>query len=75
MQRSSFFSDCKLRVQDVELPAHRCVLAARSSVFKAMFAHKMTESLEGVVAIDDSFSVEAVQLMLRCQSNALSDQH
>jgi len=38
---------------DVELKAHRAVLAARSPVFEAMFTHEMTEKLSGQVKIPD----------------------
>jgi len=38
---------------DVELKAHRAVLAARSPVFEAMFTHEMTEKLSGEVTISD----------------------
>jgi len=38
---------------DVELKAHRAVLAARSPFFEAMFTHEMTEKLSGQVTIPD----------------------
>jgi speckle-type POZ protein len=33
--------------------AHKVILAARSPVFGAMFAHEMKESLNGEVLLDD----------------------
>ena len=51
---SSKFSDVVLvSCGKRKFPAHRCVLAARSSVFSAMFEHHMVESQSGVVNIDD----------------------
>lgn len=35
-----------------QIPAHKAILAARSPVFEAMFAHKMRESLDGKVEIE-----------------------
>jgi speckle-type POZ protein len=47
------FPDVTLKCHDRAIPAHRSVLAARSSVFAAMFRNKMTESETGVVEIGD----------------------
>lgn len=45
-------SDVTLVVDGTGIPAHRVILCARSPYFDAMFAHKMSESLEGVVGIE-----------------------
>jgi len=45
------FKDVSLKLADGELRVHRCVLAARSSVFAAMFSCTMKESHTGVVEI------------------------
>ena len=50
---SGLQSDVTLVVDGEQIPAHKPILAARSPVFEAMFAHKMSESLEGKVMIDD----------------------
>ena len=42
---------------------HRCVLMARSPVFKAMLSHNMMESLNGRIIIPD-FSLTVVRIML-----------
>ena len=42
---------------------HRCVLMARSPVFKAMLSHNMMESLNGEINIPD-FSLTVVKIML-----------
>jgi speckle-type POZ protein len=46
-------SDVTLFVDDMEFPAHRSILSARSPVFKAMFSHEMKESKEGTVDLED----------------------
>ena len=46
-------SDVTLICEGEEILAHKAILAARSPVFKAMFAHKMSESLEGSATIDE----------------------
>lgn len=48
-----FSSDVTLVVDDTIMAAHRNVLSARSPYFKAMFSHKMSENLEGLVHIDE----------------------
>lgn len=50
---SGALSDVTLVVDGADLHAHRVILAARSPVFKAMFAHKMSEALQGTVLISD----------------------
>lgn len=46
-------SDVVLKVEGVEIRAHRCVLAARSPVFLAMMTHETKEKISGVVEIPD----------------------
>jgi speckle-type POZ protein len=50
---SGLHSDVTLVVEGTEMPAHKNILAARSPVFKAMFSHKMKESLDGVVHLGE----------------------
>lgn len=45
--------DVLLKCGDDTFPAHRSMLSARSSVFKAMFQNDMTEKLDGFVNIKD----------------------
>ena len=39
--------------QELSIPAHKCVLMARSPVFYAMFSHNMKEELVGEVRVPD----------------------
>lgn len=50
--------------QFVEFKAHKCVLAARSPVFKAMFNYKLKENLTNQVVIEDC-KPEVVRAMLK----------
>ena len=50
--------------QFVEFKAHKCVLAARSPVFRAMFNYKLKESLTSQVVIEDC-RPEVVRAMLK----------
>ena len=50
---SKKFSDIKLNVNNEIFHAHTNVLASRSQVFAAMFAHGMLEKAEGFVTIED----------------------
>lgn len=47
------FSDITLSVSGKDLRVHKAILAARSSVFAAMFKHKMLESEQSKVVITD----------------------
>lgn len=47
------FSDIKLLARGKVFHAHKNILASRSSVFAAMFRHKMKENMENVVPIKD----------------------
>ena len=51
--KNSEFSDVVLNVGNVDFPAHKLVLAARSPVFAAMFKHDMQERKTNVVKIQD----------------------
>ncbi|KAK8767778.1 hypothetical protein V5799_005437 [Amblyomma americanum] len=50
---SSYNSDVTLRVDGRTFAAHRSILAARSPVFRAMFAHPMQEQALGEVVVQD----------------------
>ncbi|KAI6206609.1 Protein roadkill [Aphelenchoides besseyi] len=58
------FTDCIIKVGSVEIKTHKAILSARSTVFKAMFAHSgMKESNNSVVVIED-LDEETVRGML-----------
>lgn len=61
---SKIFSDVTLVVDGKEFHAHRNILAARSSVFMAMFEHPMQESVDSRVEIVD-ISADVLGLFLR----------
>lgn len=46
-------SDVTLTTGDKTIGAHKCILSARSEVFKAMFEHDMTEKQNNTVDIQD----------------------
>lgn len=58
-------SDVTLVVEDTKIRAHRLVLSARSRFFEAMFAHRMSESIDGVVHLDE-IPLPVFQQLLRC---------
>ncbi|XP_065204072.1 speckle-type POZ protein-like [Planococcus citri] len=47
------FSDVTISVKGKNYPAHKLILAARSSVFKAMFRNDMQESQKNRIVIND----------------------
>ena len=47
------FCDVKLTVNGVDFHAHKNILAARSSVFAAMFEHEMKENINNTVNVTD----------------------
>ena len=63
MFRSGSLSDVVLVVEGREIPAHRVILASRSTVFRAMFEHNTIESKEGRVDITDC-TTEAILAMV-----------
>ncbi|XP_065209110.1 speckle-type POZ protein-like [Planococcus citri] len=58
------FIDVTISVDGKNYPAHKLILAARSSVFKAMFRNDMLESQKNNVIIDD-IKQETFEEMLR----------
>uniref|UniRef100_A0A915D2D2 Speckle-type POZ protein n=1 Tax=Ditylenchus dipsaci TaxID=166011 RepID=A0A915D2D2_9BILA len=60
----SSFSDCILASGVREFQAHKAILASRSPVFQAMFAHGMSECQNDRVRIDD-IEPEVLKEMLR----------
>lgn len=56
-------SDVVLRVDDIDLPVHKVLLAIKSPVFRAMFELDTRESRENVVNIVD-FGVDIIREML-----------
>lgn len=63
-RRQEILTDAELVVEDRRFPVHRCVLAARSTVFRAMFESTMREGQDGVVNILD-FPASTVEAMLK----------
>ncbi len=54
-----------MKTQEIhEFKAHKCILAARSPVFKAMFNYKLKENLTNKVVIEDC-KPEVVKAMLK----------
>jgi speckle-type POZ protein len=47
------FADFVFKVENVNIPAHRAILAARSPVFAAMFQHDMMENKTNETEIED----------------------
>uniref|UniRef100_A0A0K0E7L8 BTB domain-containing protein n=1 Tax=Strongyloides stercoralis TaxID=6248 RepID=A0A0K0E7L8_STRER len=64
MLESSQFSDCIIRVDDIDINAHKVILASRSPVFQAMFNHEVRESQSNIVEIKD-FHIDVVREMLK----------
>lgn len=50
--------------QYIEFHAHKCILAARSPVFKAMFQYRLSETLTSRVVIED-LRPEVIRAMLK----------
>jgi len=61
---SQRFADCTLIVQNKEFRVHKAVLAARSTVFSAMFEHEMEERKQNRVTISD-VDYDVMKEMLR----------
>ena len=59
----SGFCDVTIRVEGVDLPAHRCILAANSKLFYRMLNSGMRESQEKVLKLQ-SVSSKAMRIML-----------
>jgi len=59
----NILSDVILKIEEMEVPAHRFVLSARSSVFKAMFNGNMKESITDVVPLEGT--ILAFRCLLR----------
>ena len=47
------YTDVEFVIKDQKISAHKCVLAARSSVFDAMFQHEFDEKKSNSVEITD----------------------
>ena len=59
------FIDVRLKVGEVEFPAHRIVLAASSDYFHAKFAREMKESNQEVIELkDENISVAAMKIVM-----------
>ncbi|GBN94250.1 TD and POZ domain-containing protein 3 [Araneus ventricosus] len=56
--------DINLRTTNRTYPAHKCILSARSPVFKAMFSNNMKEKISEYVDIED-FDDDTISLMLQ----------
>ncbi|KAI6656850.1 Kelch-like protein 3 [Oopsacas minuta] len=62
MRKDSLLCDVVLRVDQQDLPAHKCVLAATSPYFRAMFTGNLSESRQSIVQLQqlDSAAVESL---------------
>ena len=73
------FADFTFKVENVKIPAHRAILAARSPVFAAMFKHNMQENRTNETEIKD-VTPAAFRALLRfiytgqCQVGNLAEQ-
>lgn len=63
-ETSEAFYDVTIEVEDKKFYAHRAILAAQSTVFKAMFMANMRESTSGIVQLSD-ISPTAFSVVLR----------
>uniref|UniRef100_A0A8D8J1I3 Protein roadkill n=1 Tax=Culex pipiens TaxID=7175 RepID=A0A8D8J1I3_CULPI len=61
---SKKYGDVSIKVGNRKILAHKNILAARSSVFAAMFEHKMQEKITNVVSIGD-IKLVVLEEMLR----------
>ncbi|XP_043469989.1 protein roadkill-like [Leptopilina heterotoma] len=62
--RNNLLTDVTLTVMGKEYRAHKCILAARSPVFLAMFQINMLENMESEIIIEDTDN-ECVEKMLQ----------
>jgi alpha-tubulin suppressor-like RCC1 family protein len=75
---SKMFSDTTFRILEEDgsaptIPAHRCVLAARSPYFKMMFGSGMSEAQKGgVIEISDTPAVVFLAILEYLYSSAIS---
>ncbi|KAF8770844.1 TD and POZ domain-containing protein 1-like [Argiope bruennichi] len=58
-----YLADINFRVHNEVIPAHKAILAARSSVFKAMFDADMKEKFSNTIKIED-FKPDTIRRML-----------
>lgn len=58
------FSDMALKNNNIKIPVHKAILAARSPVFAAMFQHDLEENKQGFVSITD-LDIDVLREMLR----------
>ncbi|XP_042911918.2 uncharacterized protein [Parasteatoda tepidariorum] len=61
--KNETFTDVTLKSENVIMPAHKALLAARSPVFSAMFHQDMLESQSGTIYLSD-VDVETLKLFL-----------
>ena len=57
------YSDVSIKVDGIEIKAHKAILSARSPVFNAMFESKMSENVENLIRIED-FTQEVIEELL-----------
>ena len=63
LQKKKLLTDLTLVTQEKEFQAHKCILAARSPVFFAMFQNEMLENQKNKVVLEDTDS-ESLQKLL-----------
>lgn len=59
------FSDFTLSVGDRQIRAHKCILAASSPVFAAMFSCDLQENRENVVVLDENVRPDVIEAMVK----------
>ncbi|GBM45925.1 Speckle-type POZ protein-like B [Araneus ventricosus] len=73
MYGDGIFSDMNLRTSTKTFPAHKCILSARSPVFKRMFSNEMTEKSSGHVEITDLEEDTVHRMLLYIYTDSLED--
>ncbi|GBN67350.1 Speckle-type POZ protein [Araneus ventricosus] len=68
-----FLSDIELKTKTKSFPAHKIVLCARSSVFKAMLTSDMKEKIMDCIQVDDMENDTVQQLLLFLYSDNLEN--
>ncbi|GBN67347.1 Speckle-type POZ protein [Araneus ventricosus] len=68
-----FLSDIELKTETKSFPAHKIVLCARSSVFKAMLSSDMKEKITDCIQVDDLENDTVQQLLLFLYSDNLQN--
>ncbi|KAG8183315.1 hypothetical protein JTE90_002805 [Oedothorax gibbosus] len=71
LHENNTLSDAIINAEGKSFPAHRSILAARSTVFRAMFEKEMTEGRSGVVDVNDVDAATMSKLLGYMYSDSL----